>query len=217
MAMKNWFAELNAVDVSEHTEKKNGLTYLSWAWAWGELKKRYPLSYYTVYESQSGEIFFRDPIGAHVKTGVTIVWEEEDGLHEHEAIEMLPVMDFKNKAVPADNIDCMQLNKTIQRSLTKAIARLGLGLYIYAGEDMPEEPEDAKKERADLQKKVDALVKAATASMDSTAKMEFAKAVIIPVIGTANYLSCNDTEKLKALAAGLEASGKKTTKKTAAA
>lgn len=215
--MKNWFAELNAVDVSGHTEKKNGLTYLSWAWAWGELKKRYPLSYYTVYESQSGDIFFRDPIGAHVKTGVTIVWEEDDGLHEHEAIEMLPVMDFKNKAVPTENIDCMQLNKTIQRSLTKAIARLGLGLYIYAGEDMPEESDDVKKERADLQKKADTLVKAATSGMDGAAKLEFAKTVIIPVIGTANYLSCTDVDKLGALVASLEATGKKPSKKTAAA
>jgi len=215
--MKNWFAELNSVDVSEHTEKKNGLTYLSWAWAWGELKKRYPLSRYTVYETQNGDIFFKDPVGAHVKTGVTIVWEEEDGLHEHEAIEMLPVMDFKNKAVPVDSIDCMQLNKTIQRSLTKAIARLGLGLYIYAGEDMPEESDDAKKERAELQKKVDTLVKAATAKMDNPAKMEFAKTVLIPAIGTANYLSCNDTDKLRALAEKLEASEKKTPKKTSAA
>ena len=215
--MKNWFAELNSVDVSEHTEKKNGLTYLSWAWAWGELKKRYPLSRYTVYETQNGDIFFKDPVGAHVKTGVTIVWEEEDGLHEHEAIEMLPVMDFKNKAVPVDSIDCMQLNKTIQRSLTKAIARLGLGLYIYAGEDMPEESDDAKKERAELQKKVDTLVKAATAKMDNPAKMEFAKTVLIPAIGTANYLSCNDTDKLMALAEKLEASEKKTPKKASAA
>ena len=197
--MKNWFAELNAVDVGEHVEKKNGLSYLSWAWAWGELKKRYPLSFYTVYETQNGEVFFRDPIGAHVKTGVTIVWEEEDGLHQHEAIEMLPVMDFKNKAIPVDNIDSMQLNKTIQRSLTKAIARLGLGLYIYAGEDMPEEPEETKRERAELQRKVDEAVKAATAKMDSAAKKTFATEVIAPVIGGYNYLACDNVDKLKAL------------------
>lgn len=202
--MKNWFAELNAVNVSEHTETKNGLTYLSWAWAWGELKKRYPLSFYTVYESKDEDIFFRDPVGAHVKTGVTIVWEEEDGLHQHEAIEMLPVMDFKNKAIPVDSIDSTQLNKTIQRSLTKAIARLGLGLYIYAGEDMPEESEDAKKERAELQKAVDAAVKKATAKMDGPAKMEYAKTVILPVIGSMNYLACDNIDKLKELLGKVE-------------
>lgn len=197
--MKNWFAELMSVDVGEHIEKKNGLSYLSWAWAWGELAKRYPLSYYTVYESSDGNIFFKDPIGAHVKTGVTIVWEEEDGLHYHEVIEMLPVMDFKNKAIPVENIDCMQLNKTIQRSLTKAIARLGLGLYIYAGEDMPEEPEDVKKERAELIKKVDAAVKKATAKMDNAAKMEYGNSVIVPIIGTMNYKACESVDKLNDL------------------
>ena len=213
--MKNWFAELNMVDVSGHSEKKNGLTYLSWAWAWGELKKRYPLSFYTVYESQNGEIFFRDPIGAHVKTGVTIVWEEEDGLHQHEAIEMLPVMDFKNKAVPAESIDCMQLNKTIQRSLTKAIARLGLGLYIYAGEDMPEEPEEVKKERAELQKAVDVAVKKATAKMDGAAKIEYAKKMIVPVIGSMNYLVCDNIDKLKELLEKVESDKQKNSGKAA--
>lgn len=213
--MKNWFAELNAVDVSGHCEKKNGLTYLSWAWAWGELKKRYPLSYSTVYENQNGEPFFRDPIGAHVKTGVTIVWEEDDGLHEHEAIEMLPIMDFKNKAVPYDSIDSMQVNKTIQRSITKAIARLGLGLYIYAGEDTPEEPEEVKKERAELQKAVDAAVKKATAKMDGAAKMEYAKTVILPIVGNVNYLACDSIDKLKELLAKVEADKTKSSGKAA--
>lgn len=197
--MRNWFAELNAVDVSSHVEKKNGMSYLSWAWAWGELKKRFPLSYYTVYETQNGETFFRDPIGAHVKTGVTIVWEEEDGIHEHEAIEMLPIMSFKNTAVPVENIDCMMVNKSIQRSLTKAIARLGLGLYVYAGEDMPEEPEDVKKARAQLIKDVDVAIRKLTAGMDSAAKQKFAGDVIVPIIGGVNYKACTDVDKLGAL------------------
>lgn len=203
--MKNWFAELNAVDVSEHVEKKNGLSYLSWAWAWNELKKRYPLSFYTVYEDKDGNIYFKDPVGAHVKTGVTIVWEEEDGLHQHEAIEMLPCMDFKNKAIPSDVLDAMQINKTIQRSLTKAIARLGLGLYIYAGEDIPEEPEDLKKEKAETIKKIGAAVRQATTNMDGAAKMKYANTYIIPIIGIADYNKCNDLDKLKELLAKVSA------------
>lgn len=197
--MTNWFSELNAVDCSDRIEKKNGLSYLSWAWAWAELKKRYPLSYYKVYESDSGEVFFRDPIGAHVKTGVSIVWEEPDGLHEHEAIEMLPVMDFKNKAVPVENIDSMMLNKTIQRSLTKAIARLGLGLYIYAGEDVPEEPEDLKKQRAETIRKIAAQLEKTTATMDKAQKTAYAKDVIVPIIGSMNYKICEDLDKLNQL------------------
>lgn len=138
------FSVLSAVDVNEHTEKKNGLTYLSWAWAWGELKKRYPDSFYTVYESSNGLNYFTDSKTAYVKTGVTVV--EEDG-HSIEHIEYLPVMDYKNKSIPADMLTSFDVNKAIQRSLTKAVARHGLGLYIYAGEDVPEQsPEETAKQ-----------------------------------------------------------------------
>lgn len=125
------FKELNAINVNEHTEKKNGLTYLSWAWAWAEVKKLDDNAYYTVYENKDGWNYFTDGKTCWVKTGVTI-----DGL-EH--IEYLPVMDFKNKSIPADTVTSFDVNKAIQRSLTKACARHGLGLYIYAGEDLPEE------------------------------------------------------------------------------
>lgn len=210
--MKNWFKELNEIDVSKQIEKKNGLSYLPWAWAWTELKKRYPLSFAKVFEDENGNLFFRDPIGAHVKTSVTIVWENEDGTREqHEAIEYLPIMDFRNKAVPVENIDCMQINKTIQRSLTKCIARLGLGMYVYAGEDLPEESDDVKaqkeelrKELAALVKKVNTVVKKLTAEMDPTEKRAFGEKMIIPVIGSMDYTKCTDPDKLNELLAKLE-------------
>jgi hypothetical protein len=131
------FETLNAVNVNEHTEKKNGLTYLSWAWAWGELLKRYPDSTYTIYENRDGWNYHTDGKTCWVKTGVTV-----DG---KEYIEMLPVMDFKNRSIPAEAVTSFDVNKAIQRSLTKAVARHGLGLYIYAGEDLPE-GEDVKLE-----------------------------------------------------------------------
>ena len=124
------FEKLNGIDVSAKTEKKNGLTYLSWAWAWGELKKVCPDAKYTVYENKDGWNYFTDGRTAWVKTGV-----EVDGI---EYIEYLPIMDFKNKSLPLENITSFDVNKAIQRSLTKAVARHGLGLYIYAGEDLPE-------------------------------------------------------------------------------
>ena len=127
----NYFTELNAVDCSGKVEQKNGLSYLSWAWAWGELKKRHPTATYTIYEDANGCFYHTDGKTAWVKTGVTV-----DGI-EH--IEYLPVMDFKNKSIPVGNVTSFDVNKTIQRSLTKAVARHGLGLYIYAGEDLPEE------------------------------------------------------------------------------
>ena len=135
--MDNYFAELNAVNVNEHTEKKNGLTYLSWAWAWGELKKRHPLSFYTVYENKDGWNYFTDGKTAWVKTGVTVVSNDASVVLEH--IEYLPIMDTRNRSIPADAVTSFDVNKAIQRSLTKACARHGLGLYIYAGEDLPED------------------------------------------------------------------------------
>lgn len=127
---KSVFETLNAVNVNGHVEKKNGLSYLSWAWAWAEVKKAYPTATYTVYENKDGMLYHTDGATAWVKTGVTI-----EGL-EH--IEYLPVMDMRNKSIPVDKITSFDVNKAVQRSLTKACARHGLGLYIYAGEDLPE-------------------------------------------------------------------------------
>ena len=136
--MVNWYKELSSINVNDHVEEKNGLSYLSWMWAWHELKIRYPLSYATVHEMEDGSLVWKDPSGCHVKTSVTIVWEEDGELKEHTATEYLPCMDFRNKAISYDNIDSMQVNKTIQRSLTKCIARLGLGDYLYTKDDLPE-------------------------------------------------------------------------------
>ena len=138
MNEKNYFTELNAINVSDKTEKKNGLTYLSWAWAWGELKKLHPDATYTVYENKDGWLYHTDGRTCWVKTGVTV-----NGI---ENIEYLPVMDFRNNSIPADKVTSYDVNKAVQRSLTKAVARHGLGLYIYAGEDLPE-GEDKPQEK----------------------------------------------------------------------
>ena len=136
--MDNYFNDLYAVNVNGHTEKKNGLTYLSWAWAWGEIKKKHPDATYTVYENAEGWNYHTDGRTCWVKTGVTV-----NGI-EH--IEYLPVMDYKNKSISTENVTSFDVNKAIQRSLTKACARHGLGLYIYAGEDLPEEEANEKQD-----------------------------------------------------------------------
>lgn len=134
------FERLNGINVNDHTEKKNGLTYLSWAWAWGELLKNYPDSTYTIYENRDGWNYHTDGRTCWVKTGVTVEGKEY--------IEYLPVMDFKNRSIPAESVTSFDVNKAIQRSLTKAVARHGLGLYIYAGEDLPETDVTANMEKA---------------------------------------------------------------------
>lgn len=137
---ENYFVELNNINVNGKTEKKNGLTYLSWAWAWGEVKKLHPDATYTIYENADGLFYHTDGKTCWVKTGVTV-----NGV-EH--IEYLPVMDFKNRSIPVEQVTSFDVNKAIQRSLTKAVARHGLGLYIYAGEDLPESEAPEEKPAA---------------------------------------------------------------------
>ena len=131
MAQGQIYSILSKVNVNDKTESKNGLTYLSWAWAWGVLKEKFPTATYTVYENPQGWNYFTDGKTCWVKTGVSV-----EGL-EH--IEYLPVMDFRNKSISLEQVTSFDVNKAIQRSLTKAISRHGLGLYIYAGEDLPED------------------------------------------------------------------------------
>ena len=127
---KSIFEILFEINVNDHVEKKNGLSYLSWPYAWGEVKKLYPEANYKIYETENGCIYFTDGRTCWVKTGVII----EDLEH----IEYLPVMDYRNKSISFEKITSFDVNKTIQRSLTKALARHGLGLYLYSGEDLPE-------------------------------------------------------------------------------
>lgn len=134
--MDNYFSELAAVNVSGKVEKKNGLSYVSWPYAWSEIKKRYPEATYTIYEDEHGCFYHTDGRTCWVKTGVTV-----NGI-EH--IEYLPVMDSRNRSIQTDSITSFDVNKAIQRSITKACARHGLGLYIYAGEDLPEDSEPYK-------------------------------------------------------------------------
>lgn len=145
------FDTLNAIDVNGHTEKKNTggkeLTYLSWCWAWAEVKKKYPDATYEVVKFDGGIPYSYDPrTGYMVYTRVTI-----QGL-THEM--WLPVMDGQNKAMKSEPYDfttksgpkhveaatMTDINKAIMRCLVKNLAMFGLGLYIYAGEDLPENP-----------------------------------------------------------------------------
>lgn len=152
--MDNYFKKLNDINCNEHTEQKNGLTYLSWAWAWQMVKLNFPDSTYKIYKNEQGWNYHTDGRTAWVETGVTI-----NGI-EH--IEMLPVMDYKNKSIPLENITSFDVNKAIQRSLTKSAGRHGLGLYIYAGSDLPESEKDSKGDELETCENCGNLVKPAT-------------------------------------------------------
>lgn len=130
------FKELNAINVNKMTEKKGNLTYLSWAYAWQETMKVCPDMTRKVYENDHGWNYHTDGRTSWVKVGITIEGQEH--------IDYLPIMDAKNKAIPLEQVTSFDVNKAIQRSTTKAIGLHGLGLYIYAGEDMPDEEKTAK-------------------------------------------------------------------------
>lgn len=162
--MDNYFVKLFSVNVNDKIEKKNGLSYVSWSYSWAEIKKQFPDATYTVYENKDGWNYHTDGNTCWVKTGMTV-----NGI-EH--IEMLPVMDFKNRSIPLNDVTSMDVNKAIQRSLTKAAARHGLGLYVYAGEDLPEEEAEAKKQelaQAKEANKIKPVPKAAPAVVEVSA------------------------------------------------
>lgn len=159
------FDTLNAINVNEHTEKKGNLTYLSWTWAWQEVKKACPDATYTIYENQQGWNYFTDGRTCWVKTGVTI-----NGI-EH--IEYLPVMDNRNNSLPLERVTSFSVNTAIQRSLTKACARHGLGLYIYAGEDLPQE--EAEAQEAAKKKAEDKYLSDALAAVESSTTSQAVK------------------------------------------
>lgn len=156
---KNVFETLNAIDVNEHTEKKNGLTYLSWPWAWATVKGLYPDTAYEVRHWDGKPFYYDEVLGYMVETTVTIQGESKT--------MWLPVMDSKNKAQKAqpytytvfykggkseektvEAATMFDINTAIMRCLVKNLAMFGLGLYIYAGEDLPAAVVEQAKEAA---------------------------------------------------------------------
>jgi hypothetical protein len=157
----NIFETLNKINVNGHTEQKNGLTYLSWAWAWGEFKKAFPDAVYEVVKFDGKPYVYDENLGYMCYTAVTV------GGLTHEM--WLPVMDNTNKTMKAEPYTykdrygkektvqaatMFDINKTIMRCLVKNLAMFGLGLYIYAGEDLPEEEQKEEGEKKKEQKRV---------------------------------------------------------------
>ena len=153
LSEKSVFQTLYDINVNEKVKQKNGLNYLSWADSLAEIKKIYPDAQFKIYEQilevkegivTNSRFWFDDGKSGWVKVSVTI-----DG---NEIIEQYPIMNFKNQAIPAENITSTDANKAVQRGLTKAAARHGLGLYIYSGEDIPEEEKKEAKRKAEKAK-----------------------------------------------------------------
>ena len=134
------FMKLYKTDVSKYTEKKGKFNYLSWANAVSELKKACPTARWGVTKAEDGSPFFKTECGYFVD-----VWVEVDGVS---LSQIHPVLDNRNQSVEQPN--AFQINTSLQRALAKAIALHGLGLYIFAGEDLPEPDALSSKEEKDL-------------------------------------------------------------------
>ena len=157
-------------DVNSHTEKKNNLTYLSWAWAWAEALKADPMASYKV--EMFNDVDSGNPTCYMDINGTAMVWVTVTMFGKPMTCQ-LPVMDYRNKAIPKP--DAFAVNTAIMRCMTKALSLHGLGLYIYAGEDLPEEgksvvitprdgigedlPQETKEFLQDLASSVKELVK----------------------------------------------------------
>lgn len=186
----SYFEILSTTNVNDHVEQKNGLSYLSWAWAWSEFKKRYPFSYFEVLETENGVNYFTDGRTCWVKTRVTLI----DGDTHHVQEESLPIMDFKNKSIPAEAVTSMDVNKAIKRCLVKNLAYFGLGLYIYAGEDLPQDSAAVTS----LKMKIEAELQRVTKGMTTEQKVELSSRVVKPICG-GSYRNVDDIAKLSAL------------------
>ena len=136
---------LSKIDVSEHVEKKNNLTYLSWAWAWGMLKDKYPLATFEKhwFNHECGRLPYASDAEGNTFVSVTVTIEDIDG-NKEAMTEVMPVLNHANK--PVKNPDAFQVNTSLQRALAKAIGLHGLGAYIYQGEDLPPEEKGEKGE-----------------------------------------------------------------------
>ena len=136
MKMESVYNNLKAIDVRPKAEKKGRADYLSWAHAWDMLKSNYPQAQRIIYESEhTGLNYFTDGKTAYVKVGIVV--------NDLEHIDMLCVMDHRNKSIPIEKLCSFEVNKTIQRATAKAIAMHGLGLSLWTGEDIPTPPSEA--------------------------------------------------------------------------
>jgi hypothetical protein len=155
----NYFSELNAINVNKHVEKKGQFNYLSWAYAVAELLKRHPDATWEIIE-YNGLPYNETPLGFFVKVAVTVNNVTRSQIH--------PVLDNNNR--PIAKPTSFQINTSIQRCLVKAISLHGLGLYIYAGEDLP----DGAESTTESEEKTKEAEKEADRSGDPAIKSKWA-------------------------------------------
>ena len=150
---QNPYEILRSIDVNAHVEKKNGLSYLSWVWALDQLYMLYPDSSWRVNKTPDSIPYWTDGRTCWVDVEVFVAKDGEILMSRREPA--FPIMDYRNKSIPLDAVTSMDVNTAIQRAVTKAIGRCGLGFYLYAGEDI--NFADGDKRDASMLKKFEAV------------------------------------------------------------
>lgn len=190
------FTDIYGINVNKHVEEKSGLKYLSWSYAWAEIKKLDPKANFIIHENSEGHPFFVSPFGIDVKVSVTF--------NEITHTMRLPVLDGANKPMKIESYkystkngdktvqaaNSFDINKSIMRCLVKAIALHGLGLYIYNGEDKPEQ---APKE----EKTVQAKSEAHKANPVKTGELKANPAQVVNAEKTINGISETEHKNIK--------------------
>ena len=206
---KDFFTVLSAIDCSKLVQKRNSLDYLPWATTWKLLKQHFPYSTYRVRKNHEGLNYHHDGRTAWVEVELILAEPKDSGeMQEHTVTEMLAVMDYAKRSIPLDKIHSTDVVNTIQRCLTKACARMGLGIAVYGAldfDDLPEETQAAPQtdnvvDLAALRAKLDVAIKDYTREMSKTEKLAFLNNVVTPLLnGERNWKVCQNPEMLQNL------------------
>lgn len=198
---KEAFLVLNTINVSDKTKEKNKLTYLPWAAAWEAVKRLYPDATFEICEQIIDEygnkrFWFTDGATGWVKVTVTI-----EGIS---LSEVLPIMNFRNEAIPADKITSTDANKTFKRCLVKCLALHGLGTYVYLGEDLPEEESKSNELKDGIKSLIDKKVSLSDKAKSKVAELcrkaeKEANPDLEEELITGNYKNIDDVEILEKL------------------
>lgn len=204
---KSIFENLNAIDVRDKIKDKNGLSYLSWASAWAEVKKEYPQANYEIHRQVMDEFgntrFWHDD-GKSGWVEVSVI------INDEKLSEVLAIMDYRNKPISAESITSVDANKSLKRCLVKCCALHGLGLFIFDGEDIPESVLKAETLRAEVDElarkkaKQSDKAKEAVAELCKKAEKE-ANPELEDSLITGNYNNINDNDILEKLKKNLMA------------
>ncbi len=212
---KDFFSVLSAIDCSKLVQKRNSLDYLPWATTWKLLKQHYPYSTYRVRKNHEGLNYHHDSRTAWVEVELLLVEPDAKGeLKEYSVTEMLAIMDYAKRSIPLDKINSTDVVNTIQRCLTKACARMGLGIAVYGAldfDDLPEERQPVSQpepsvDLTEIRRKLDTGIREHTRGMTRAQKLSFIENIVAPALqGERNWKLCENPELLQALLETVEA------------